>query len=211
MNEVAIHDLDERLQKQIHQARQALQKGGVDYVVQVCGELLKKCPAAYEVRGLLWDALRKEQSGKPSRMRWLRDRSGGFQFKMATRSLLKNEPLEMVHRCDEMLHSKQLFAEVFNALDKAAKALNWTETSVFACQAVVELDPGKTASRLAFAEALLNVGRPNQAIEQVEWVLAREPANGEAQTLLKNASVAETLQRGNWEDTETTFHTKKLT
>lgn len=54
MNEVAIHELDERLQKQVYQAREALNKGGVDYVIQVCVELLKRFPAAFELRGLFW-------------------------------------------------------------------------------------------------------------------------------------------------------------
>ena len=80
MNEVAIHELDERLQKQVYQAREALNKGGVDYVIQVCVELLKGFLAAFELRGLLWAALRAGRSGNPSRIQWLRDRSSGVQF-----------------------------------------------------------------------------------------------------------------------------------
>ena len=118
--------------------------------------------------------------------------------------------MEMIHRCDEMLGSKLQFTEVFEALDKASNSLGWQETRVLARQAIIDRDPEIPASRMALAEVLIDIKRPKLAIEQLEWVLAREPANGEAQTLLKNASVAETLQRGNWEDTDTT-HTKKLT
>jgi len=211
MKETTIHEFDKRLQKQVVQAREALKKDGKDYVVQVCGELLKNNPGAYEVRSLLWEALRSDFTGKSSRMNWLRNQSSGIQFKLATRTLLKKHPLEVVRRCDELLRGKQVFPQVFITLNKAAASLDWQETQVLACRAVVALDSEKTAPRLILSEVLLNVKRPQEAIEQVEWVLAREPANGEAQTLLKNASVAETLQRGNWEDTDTTFHTKKLT
>ena len=208
MKELALNELDERLQKQVLQARAALKKGGLDYVVQVCGELLKKFPSAFEVRALLWESLHSTKSVSSSRVDWLRDKSSGVQFNLATRSLLKKDPLELVHRCDEALRKKQIFPEVFLALEKASESLDWLETQVLACQAVVDLRPDKSAPRLAMANVLLRAKRPHQAIEHVEWVLAKEPANGEAQVLLKNASVAETLQRGNWEDTDTTFHSK---
>ncbi|MCZ6674699.1 MAG: tetratricopeptide repeat protein [Verrucomicrobia bacterium] len=208
MKELANHELDERLQKQILQAREALKKGGVDYVVQVCGELLKNNPSAYEVRALLCETLSALDRSNSSTVGWLKNKSSGVQFKVSTRSLLKNNPLELVHRCDEALRKKQALPEVFLALEKAGYALGWLETQVLACQAVVELEPEKSAPRLALARILVEAKRPQQAIDHLEWVLAKEPANGEAQTLLKNASVAETLQRGNWEDTETTFHTK---
>lgn len=209
MREQALHELDERLQKQVLQARDALKKGGVDYVVQVCGELLKKQPSAYEVRGLLWEALRPRGTFASSRAAWIRHKSAGVQFQLATRSLLKKDPLELIQRCDEVLRKKQVFPEIFQALEKAGEALGWLETRVLACRAVVELQPSKSAPRLALAKVLLQAKRPQLAIEQMEWVLANEPANGEAQALLKDASVAETLQRGNWEDANSSFHSKK--
>ena len=209
MKELTTQEFDERLQKQVRQARAALDKGGVDYVVQVCAEILKGHPGAYEVRSLLWDALRTAFVGESTRSNWLQNKSKGMQFKMATRSLLKKDPLEMVHYCDGLLREKQVHPQLFVGLDAAARLLEWPETRVMACQALVDLQPDKSSSRLALAENLIQVKRPQESIELLEWVLAREPSNSDAQTLLKNASVAETLQRGNWEDTGTTFHSKK--
>jgi len=208
MDELKISELDDRLQKQLHSAREALVRGGVDYIVQICGELLKHHPGAFEVRDLLWKALYSEIQ-KSSGLSWLNNKSSGFQFKLSTRSLLKTDPLALLLKCDELLRAKQIFTELFVAMDKAAEALGWLESRVVACKALSELESEKVAPRLALAQVLIEVGRPQQAIESLEWVLSKEPSNASAQTLLKNASVAETLQRGNWEDTGTSFHSKK--
>ena len=208
MKELAIHELDERLQKQVQQARNALTKGGLEFVLQVCVEILKKHPSAYEVRGMLWEALRSTLPENPSLAERLRNKSGGLQFKFSTRSLLKKDPLELIQRCDELLLKKQLYPELFLAIEKAGGVLGWIENQVLACRALIELEPDHSAHRLSLAKILLEAKRPLEAIEHLERTLAKEPTNGEAQTLLKNASVAETLQRGNWEDTTTNFHSK---
>jgi len=208
MKELVIHELDERLQKQVQQARDALTKGGVEYVLQVCFELLNKHPSAYEVRELLWEALRSTLPESSTLAGRLRNKSDGFQFRFSTRSLLKKDPLELIYRCDEMLLRKQLFPDLFLALEKAGSALGWVENQALACRVLIELEPEQCTHRLSLAKILLDAKRPLEAIEHLEWTLAKEPTNGEAQTLLKNASVAETLQRGNWEDTTTNFHSK---
>ncbi len=208
MKELLISELDDRLQKQVRSAREALEKGGVDYVVQVCGELLKHQPGAYEIRAILWKALYSEIQAS-SGVAWFKNKSSSLQFKVSTRSLLKKDPLALMLKCDEQLRAKQFFSELFISMEKAAEALGWTESRVFACQALSELEPDNVAPRLALAEVLMEVGRPQLAIVSLEWILLKEPANAHAQTLLKNASVAETLQRGNWEDTDTSFHSKK--
>ncbi|MCB1120608.1 MAG: tetratricopeptide repeat protein [Verrucomicrobiae bacterium] len=209
MQEINIQDLDERFRKQIDRLHSAFKKGGYDFVIQVSGELLNKSPGAWEVRSILCDALLATRATNHSRMGWLRDRSNGMQFKISVRSQMQKDPLSVVRRCDEQMRNKVSLREVFECLDKAAQALEWPETRTLARRAIVQLEPDNLPAKLAYAEVLLELSRPKEAVEQVEWVLAREPSNGEAQTLLKNASVAETLQRGNWEDTNTTFHSKK--
>lgn len=208
MKELAIHELDERLQKQVQQVRDALKKGGGDYAIQICSHLLKSYPSAFEVRSLLWEALRSSLPKNPGRLDRLRNKSAGLQFQVSNRSLSKGDPMLLVRRCDELLLKKQIFPEVFLALNQACGRLDWIESQVMACRAVVDLEPEKCARRIALADVLIEIKRPQEAIEQLERALALEPANGEAQTLLKNASVAETLQRGNWEDTTTSFQSK---
>lgn len=208
MKELAIHDLDERLQKQVQQVRDALKKGGGDYAIQICAHLLKSYPSAFEVRSLLWEALHPSVPKHPGKLDRLRSKSAGLQFQISNRSLNKGDPILLVRRCDEWLLKKQVFPEVFVALNQACGRLGWIESQVMACRAAVDLEPEKGARRIALAEVLIEIKRPQEAIEHLERALALEPANGEAQTLLKNASVAETLQRGNWEDTTTRFQSK---
>jgi len=208
MNEVPSSELDLRLQKQVALAKNALTPEGTDYVIQVCGELLKKNPAAYEVRAVLWEALLPLLGESGTATQWLANKSAALQFQLAARKLLKKDPLDCVRLCDEALTKKQFFREVFVSLQKAASSLQWIETRLLALQAIIALQVDKPKPRIELAEALLEAKRPKQAIEQLEYILSLEPTHAEAQTLLKNASVAETLQRGNWEDQGSSFRTK---
>ena len=203
-----LKDLDERLQRQFSQAGKALKQGGTAYAIQVCGELLRKHPGAFEARRLLWESLEASQEMRPKPLGLLKAKVTGVQFRLKVNALFKKDVLQVVYRCDEALMKGEIHRELFGSLGRAAQHLDWPETKVFACWAKVGLDPEHVPSRLALANVLLEVGRPVEAIEHVEWILSKNPSHGEAQTLLKNASVAETLQRGNWEETDTTFFRK---
>ncbi len=208
MKEVFLQDVDERLQKQFNQAGNALEQGGRDYVVQVCRELLRKHPGAFEVRGLLWESLEANLRTGRKPLSFLKAKVAGMQFRLKVNALFKKDVLQVVYCCDEALVNGEFHGELFDSLRKAAKLLDWPETRVFACRAKVSLEPDKAPSRMALANVLLEIGRPKEAIEHAEWILSKNPSHGEAQTLLKNASVAETLQRGNWEETDTSFFRK---
>ena len=203
-----LKDVDERLQRQFTQAGKALKQGGSAYAIQVCAELLRKHPGAFEARRLLWESLEGRQKKRSKPLGFLKAKAAGMQFRLKVNALFKKDVLQVVYRCDEALFKGEIHGELFESLGRAAKLLDWPETRVFACWAKVGLSPENVPSRLALANVLLEVGRPVEAIEHVEWILLKNPSHGEAQTLLKNASVAETLQRGNWEETDTSFFSK---
>ncbi len=208
MKEVYLQDVDERLQRQFAQAGNALKQGATAYAIQVCGELLRKHPGAFEARRLLWESLEAKRKIRPNPLGLLKAKAAGMQFRFKVNALFRKNVLGVVYRCDEALLKGEIHRELFASLGRAAKRLDWPETRVFACWAKVGLDPENVPSRLALANVLLEVARPVEAIEHVEWILLKNPSHGEAQTLLKNASVAETLQRGNWEETDTSFFRK---
>lgn len=208
MKEVSLQDVDERLQRQFAQAGNALKQGAAAYAIQVCGELLRKHPGAFEVRRLLWESLEANRKMRRKPLGLIKAKAAGMQFRLKVNALFKKDVLEVVYRCDEALLKGEIHGELVASLGRAAKRLDWPETRVFACWAKVGLDPENVSARLALANVLLEVGRPEEAIEHVEWILLKNPSHGEAQTLLKNASVAETLQRGNWEETDTSFFRK---
>ncbi len=203
-----IQDVDERLRRQFAQAGNALKQGSTAYAIQVCGELLRKHPGAFEVRRLLWESLEANRKMRRKPLGLLKARAAGIQFRFKVNPLFGKDVQEVVHRCDEALLKGEIHGELLTSLGRAAQRLDWPETRVFACRARIDLDPDNVPSRLTLANVLMQVGRPVEAIEHLEWILLKNPSHGEAQTLLKNASVAETLQRGNWEETDTSFFRK---
>lgn len=193
------------MQKQFAQADNALKQDGTAYARQICRELLRKHPGAFEARRLLWESLEAKRKLREKPLGLLKSKVAGIPFKLKVNSLFRKNVLEVVFLCDEALLKGEVHYELFAALGRAAQQLDWPETRVFARWATVGLDPENVSSRLALAKILIEVGRPIEAIEQLEWILRKNPSHGEAQSLLKSASVAETLQRGNWEETDTSF------
>ncbi|MDB6095434.1 MAG: hypothetical protein JWM32_2996 [Verrucomicrobia bacterium] len=85
------------------------------------------------------------------------------------------------------------------ALGEAATELGWVEAAVFAREAIAELRPDDQENLLAFGEALLAAGQPGAALVVAEKILARHPIDGAGLELLRHASIALTVETGNWE------------
>ena len=200
MKEIKLEALDPRLREQFAKAGNALKQEGGVYAIQICGQILREHPGAFEVRRLLWESLRGRLKGLRGPLGLLKAKAAGFLFHLKAQRLFKKDVLQVVYHCDEALVKGEVHGELLASLGLAAKRLGWPETRVFAHWAKVDLDPEHLSYRLDLVEVLLEVDRLQEAIEHLEWVLDKHSSLGEAQTLLKNASVAETLRRGNWED-----------
>ncbi len=64
MPDVTVSSLDSRLQKQVENAQTALQRGNLDYVLDVAAQVLKAAPGCLPVRKLLRTAQLKNQQSK---------------------------------------------------------------------------------------------------------------------------------------------------
>jgi len=80
-----------------------------------------------------------------------------------------------------------------------ASALGWAETAVFAYEAIREIEPTNRANLLALGEAFLAAERADDALKIADTLLAQNAVDGDAQTLMRKASIAQTLDKGNWE------------
>ncbi|KXU37393.1 hypothetical protein AXK12_01985 [Cephaloticoccus capnophilus] len=85
-------------------------------------------------------------------------------------------------------------------LGEAASELGWVETAVFAYEAIWDLEPTRQANLLALGEALLSAQRAADALKIADTLLAENPVDSAAQALMRKASIAQTLGKGNWEE-----------
>lgn len=196
MPEVPITALDDRQQKLLENARIALERGNIEYVVTVCEPILQERPDCLPVRRLLRTAQLARHHGKNS----LLAKAGGVlsraPFLLTTRNTV---PEVLRERADKLLSSDPTSVTALKLLAGAAAQLGWLETMVFAREAVRELAPHDQANLIALGEALLKADRPTEALKIADGILRHRPVDGDAQNLMRRASIAQTVTKGNWE------------
>jgi uncharacterized protein HemY len=74
MPEIPVSALDPKQQRQVENARIALERGDLDYVLEVCAQILKKSPGCLPVRRL-------------QRAAQLQDQAVGGKFRSLTKRL----------------------------------------------------------------------------------------------------------------------------
>jgi tetratricopeptide (TPR) repeat protein len=204
MPEVPVASLDVRHQKMVENARVALERGNFDYVLEVTAQVLKAQPGCLPVRKLQ----------RVAQLRHHRSKGGGFMAR-ALRGLStppfklggRKEPARQLEIAEEMLAKDPMSVAGLRLLAEAAGALGLLETVAFALDAVREIEPGNRANLLALGEALLAAGRPVEALAMADELLKDKPTDADAQTLMRKASVAQTVTKHSW-DQKSTYRDK---
>ena len=196
MPEVPVTSLDPRHQKLIENARVALDRGNLDYTLEVTAQVLKVAPGCLPGRKLQRVAQLKGVKGK-----------GGFMAKaiggLTNAPFLfgsgKKDPAKQLETAETMLAKDPNNVAALKLLAEAAGGLGLAETVAFALDAVRELEPGNRANLLALGEAWLAVGKPTEALKMADEILRDKPMDADAQNLMRKASIAQTVTKGNWE------------
>jgi tetratricopeptide (TPR) repeat protein len=111
----------------------------------------------------------------------------------------KKDPAKLLESAEALLAKDPTSVAGLKLLAEAAGGLGLPETVAFALDAVRELEPDNRANLLALGEAWIAAGKPAEAVKTADAMLAQKPADAEAQALLRKASVAQTVTKGNWE------------
>lgn len=195
MPEVSVASLDPRHQKLIENARVALDRGNLDYVLEVTGQVLKVQPGCLPVRRLQRVAQLRQQRGK----------SGGFMGKLGLSGAPfmfgsgKKDPSKQLETAELALAKDPNNVAALRQLAEAAAGLGLPETAAFAYEAIREIEPGNRANLLALGEALLTAGKPVEALKVADDLLRDKPTDADAQNLMRKSSVAQTVTKHNWE------------
>jgi len=196
MPEIAIVDLEPRWQAQVAKLREAADRGDPGYVIAVAERVLGEYPGCLEVRQLLRAAQRrKHRKNTTGFARWL----GGMGVQLRSGGLSRKNPRKALHEAEEALARDPENIAAHRLLGQAALELDLPATAVFAFQSIRELDGKDRENLLALGAALIKADRADDAIKLAESMMVDESGDADAQALLKDASVAHSLQQGNWE------------
>lgn len=200
MPEVSVASLDPRHQKLIDNARIALDRGNLDYVMEVTAQVLRMQPGCLPVRRLQ----------RVAQLRAARGKSAGFMGRALSGlsaapfmfGSSKKDPAKLLEAAETMLAKDPSNVQALKLLAEAAGGLGFPETVAFALEAVRELEPENRANLLALGEALLAAGKPADALKMADEILRTRPTDADAQALMRKASVAQTVTKHNWDNKE---------
>lgn len=205
MPEIPVASLDPRHQRLVENARVALERGNLDYVLEVTSQVLKVAPGCLPVRKLQ----------RVAQIRNTRGRSGGFMARvssgLSTAPFMfgggKKEPAKLLETAEMLLAKDPNNVSALKMLAEAAGALGFPETVAFALDAVREIEPENRNNLLALGEAWLAAGKPNDALKIADDILRSKPTDADAQNLMRKASVAQTVTKHSW-DQQSTYRDK---
>jgi len=192
--------LSEVERKRFEKARSALAQGEFDYALSACAVLLAAHPECLPVRRLQRAALLGKYPKRGRLIEKLLGAASRLSFAFGgTRA--KRSASEQFARAESRLAKNPYDTAALRVLGEAATALGWIEMAVFAYEAIRELEPANRANLFSLGTTLLAAERAADALKIADTLLAENPVDGDAQTLMRKASIAQTVDKGRWEET----------
>lgn len=104
MEEIALKDLDTRLQKQIENARKAVDKNP-SYAVDILSNILSRHPACLEARKILRQAQQRATKGKAKGLGGLLSKMTSIPLTMGSESKIKKDPAKAIESAEQILNA----------------------------------------------------------------------------------------------------------
>lgn len=203
MQEIPVQSLDPRLQKQVENAQIALQRGNFDYVVELCSQVLKNAPGCLPVRRLQYIALTRGLETKNKAV----VKALGSVTQVGFIFASKKDPVKVLENAEKMLIADPTNIGALKQMADASTTLGLHETAAFAWECIRDLQPKNHKNLITLAEMLLAAKKPTEALKVADELLRFKPQDGDALALMRRASVAQTMDKGKWEN-KTSFREK---
>lgn len=201
MEEVALKDLDPRLQKQIENARKAVDKNP-SYAVDIMSNLVARHPECLEARKILRQAQQRASGGKTKGFGGFLSKMTSIPFSMGSDSKIKKDPKAALAAAEKQLNANPGNVSAHKVIGAAAEALELFETATFAYEEIKKIDPKDAENIKALMAALIQIGKSEEAIRIGDAAYHEHPADDEIQALIKKASVEQSINKGKWEEDE---------
>lgn len=199
MEEVALQDLDPRLQKQIENARKAVDKNPT-YAVDILANIVSRNPACLEARQILRQAQQRSNAGKSGGLGKLLGKVTGFSASMGAESKVKKDPAQAMVTAEGLLARDLSNSAAHRMLGLAAEAMGLEATAAFAYEGLLKAEPKNSENAKLLMRTYIKLGRTDEAIQVGDAAYRQNPADDELQNLIKKASVEQSINKGKWEE-----------
>ncbi len=203
--EYTLKELDPRLQRYIDQADKAVEKTPQS-AIDLCTGILSQHPGAVEARKVLRKAQKKLVPGQKGLTKLFGSLTN-TPFAMKAGSRIKTDPKSVLEESEKLLCANPANIPALRLNGQAAEAMGLWGTAALAYDTIREIKEEDIENLMALGNALVQAGQPKEAIKWGERILEIQPGNGDAQALLRQASVAITMDKGKW-DEQSSFREK---
>jgi tetratricopeptide (TPR) repeat protein len=115
---------------------------------------------------------------------------------------VEKDPQKALEAAEEMLRANPGNIAGHQLLGKAATALELNETAAFAYEEIYRIEPGNAENAKDLMEAYIVIGKNEEAIRVGEAAYRANPNDDTIESLVKKASVQQTVNKGRWEEDE---------
>ena len=197
MSDQPLKDLDPRIRKQVEKARNGIQSGSAGFAIEICMGLLEKYPGCVEIRQVLRDAQRALKGGKKASVL---SRICANPLALMGTLTMKKDPAKAMMQAEKILKDDPSCAAALKLLGEAAILKDLPHTAVFAFEGAHDAQPKDTDLAKKLANLYLEVDRIEDCIRICDRILKESPGDGDAQEIVKRASVAQSMDEGKWEE-----------
>ena len=198
MEEIALTELDTRTQKQVENASKAVGENP-GYAVDILRNIMVRQPGCLDARKILRKAQRRASTGT-TKFGCLMAKVTSLPFAMAGESKIKKDPAKALESAEEMISSNPDNAVGHKMLGAAAVELGLKETAAFAYEELYGMDKSNAEIGKLLMGAYIEIGKTNEAISIGDAIYRANPSDDEVQGLIRQASVAQALVKGKWEE-----------
>ena len=196
IKEITIADLDPRQIKQLDAADRALSKD-VNYSLEIYTSILRQAPGCLELRKHLRSQQFKISKSSKKGLGAIINKltNAPFLFKAQT----NKSPEEKISSAEDLIAKNPFNVPAHTMLASAFAELEMTGSVVFAYEIIRSIQPKDLQNLKKLANAYLDAGESDLAIQTGNAILEINPSDGDAEDMMKRASVAVAMNKGKWE------------
>ena len=199
IQESTIAELDPRQIKQLEAADKAV-TSNPSYSVEIYSAVLKLSPGCIELRKKL-RALQLRMAKKSTK--GLSSLFGKVTIApFMLRGKGDKKPTIALEKAEELIEKSVGNVLAHQMLVDAAKELDLKETVVFGLETIRQISPKDLKNLKELGNAYLEIGETEKTIAVGNEIQKLNPSDGDAEDLMKRASVAVAMNKGKWDESE---------
>ena len=196
IQEISISDLDPRQIKQLEGADRALSKD-INYSLDIYSSILKQSPGCLELRKRLRQQQMKIAKSSAKSISSILGKLTNAPFLFKSKN--SKNPEIAISSAEELIAKNPLNIAAHEMLADACSSLEMKGTVVFAYETIRSIEPKSLTNLKKLANAYLEAGESDLAIQTGNSILEINPSDGDAEDMMKRASVAVAMTQGKWE------------